>query len=160
LDRIDQVPEGLYGLCVSLDQNTAVIGAERPNEAEVFVNNNGTWSLQQLIIGPDDSDFGTSVKVIGDMLMVTAYDAFNPNGIFSGVAYIFTRGGSTWTAQPDFLMAPGVNGIPGPAQDNQRFGNFATMTKAGSQTIFVIGSQTYSEPSAPLVGAIYTAILH
>src|SRR5207253_1885845 len=92
LDPIDQVPEGLYGLCVSLDQNTAVIGAERPNEAEVFVNNNGTWSLQQLITGPDDSDFGTSVKVIGDMLMVTAYDAFNPHGIFSGVAYIFTRG--------------------------------------------------------------------
>ena len=28
----DQVPEGLYGLCVSLDQSTAVIGAERPDE--------------------------------------------------------------------------------------------------------------------------------
>ncbi len=54
---MDVVAGGLYGLCVSLDGNTAVIGAQRPCEAEVFVNNNGVWSLQSIIQGPEDSDF-------------------------------------------------------------------------------------------------------
>ena len=160
LDPVDQVPAGLYGQCVSLDGNTVVVGAQRPCEAEIFVNNNGTWSLQAIINGPDDSDFGTSVKVIGDLLMVTAYDDLNPSGVQTGDAFIYTRGGSTWTEQPSLYMAPGFNGIPGPGQVEQRFGNFATMTKAGSQTIFVIGSQTYSNPDALRVGAVYTAILH
>ncbi len=57
-------------------------------------------------------------------------------------------------------MARGVNGIPGPGQDKQRFGNFGALTKAGSQTIFVLGSQTYSTPDAAQVGALYTAIMN
>ncbi len=160
LDSSNPIAAGLYGQCVSLDGNTAAVGAQRPNQVEVFINSNGTWSHQALIDGPDDSDFGTSVKVIGDLLMVTAYDDVNPDGIQSGDAFIFTRGGSTWTAHADLYMAPGVNGIPGPAQDKQRFGNFATVTKNGSQTIFVIGSQLYSNPNAARVGAVYTATLN
>jgi hypothetical protein len=128
--------------------------------AEIFINNNGQWSLQALISGPDDSDFGTSVKVIGDLLMVTAYDDVASTGFQTGDAFIYTRGGSTWTEQPSRYMAPGVNGVPGPGQDKQRFGNFATMTKAGSETIFVIGSQLYSNPNAVHVGAVYTATLN
>lgn len=160
LDASDPSAAALYGQCVSLDGNTAVVGAQRPNEVHVFVNNNGSWSEQALLNGPDDSDFGTSLKVIGNMLMVTAYDDVNTIGVQSGDAFVFTRGGSTWTAQPDLYMAPGVHNIPGPAQGLQRFGNFATMTKAGSQTIFVMGSQTYSNPDALHVGAVYTATLN
>jgi FG-GAP repeat protein len=160
LDSSDPSAAALYGQCVSLDGNTAVVGAQRPNEVHVFVNSNGTWSEQALLNGPDDSDFGTSVKVIGDLLMVTAYDDVSTIGVQSGDAFVFTRGGSTWTAQPDLYMAPGVHNIPGPAQVLQRFGNFATMTKAGSQTIFVMGSQTYSNPNAAHVGAVYTATLN
>ena len=160
LDPSDPTAAALYGICVSLDGSTAVVGAERPSEADVFVNNNGTWSQQALVHGPDDSDFGTSLKVIGDMLMVTAYDDFASNGFQSGDAFIYMRGGSTWTEQADLYMAPGVHNIPEPAQGQQRFGNFATMTKNGSQTIFVIGSQTYSNPTASLIGAVYTATLN
>lgn len=160
LDPSDPSVAALYGQCVSLDGNTAVVGAQRPDEVYVFVNNNGTWLQQAILSAPDDSDFGTGLKIIGDLLMVTAYDDVNPNGIQSGDAFIFTRGGSTWSAHADLYMAPGVNGIPGSAQDKQRFGNFATMTKAGSQTIFVIGSQLYSNPDALRVGAVYTATLN
>lgn len=159
-DPVDAVAAGLYGLCVSLAGNTVVIGAQRQCEAEVYFNNNGTWSLQAFITGPEDSDFGTSVKVIGDLLMVTAYDDVSLNGFLSGDAFIYKRGGSTWTEQPNLYMAPGVNGIPGPGQDRQRFGNFSTITKAGSQTIFVIGSQTYSTANLSQAGAVYTAILN
>jgi hypothetical protein len=160
LDPPDPTPFGQYGENVSLDRNTAVIGAPNPSEADIFVNNNGVWSLQALISGPEDSDFGTSVKVVGDLLMVTAYDDVASTGEFSGDAFIYTRGGSTWTEQPSLYMAPGVNGIPGPGQTNQRFGNFSAMTKDGSRTIFVIGSQTYSNPDATQVGAVYTATLN
>lgn len=160
LDPPDPIPAGLYGQCVSLDGNTAVIGAQRANEADVFVLSLGVWSLQQVIDGPDDSDFGTSVNVLGDMLMVTAYEDVSPAGFQSGTAHLYMRGGSTWTERLDLLMAPEVDGIPGPAQDKQRFGNFAAMTRAGSQTIFVFGSQTFSNPDAAQVGAVYTATLH
>lgn len=159
-DPVDVVAAGLFGEFVSLDAKTVAIGAPRPCEAEIFVNNNNTWGLQSIIAGPDDSDFGTSLKVIGDLLMVSAYDDVSPAGIQSGDAFIYTRGGSTWTEQPSLYMAPGFDGIPGPAEDRQRFGNFATMTKAGSKTIFVIGSQLYSNPDASRVGAVYTATLN
>ncbi len=160
LDPVDDVAFGLYGQDVSFDGNTAVIGAPRPNEAEVFVENNGTWSLQAIIPGPDDSDFATSVKIIGDLLMITAYDDVNTDGVFSGDAFVYTRGGSTWTEQTSLYASPGIDGIPGPAVDKQRFGNLAKMTKAGSQTIFVWGSQTYSTATLPQCGALYTAVLH
>ena len=160
LDPPDPVPLGLYGQCVSLDGGTAVIGAPNPNEADVFVLNQGAWSLQQVIAGPDESDFGTSVNVLGDTLMVTAYEDVSPIGFQSGTAHFYTRGGSNWTERSDLLMAPGVDGIPGPAQDRQRFGNFAAMTRVGSRTIFVFGSQTFSLPGVPQLGAAYTATLN
>jgi len=160
LDPPDPVPAGLYGQFVSLDGSTAVVGAPTSSEADIYVQNNGAWSAQALIIGPEDSDFGTSVKVIGDLLLVTSYDDVATTGVFSGDAFIYTRGGSAWTEQPTLYMAPGVNGIPGPGQTNQRFGNFAAMAKAGSRTIFVISSQTYSNPNARQVGAVYTATLN
>ena len=160
LDPPDPVVFGLYGQCVSLDGNTAVIGAQRPSEAEVFVLNQGAWSLQQIIEGPDDSDFGTSVNVLGDMLMVTAYEDVSPIDFKSGAAHFYTRGGSRWTEHADLLMAPAVNGVAGPVQDGQRFGNFAAMTRAGSQTLFVFGSHNFSYPDIPQLGAVYTATLN
>lgn len=160
LDPPDPEIDGLYGQCVSLDGNTAVIGAQRPSEAEVFVQNQGAWSLQQIIEGADDSDFGTSVTVLGDKLMVTAYEDFSPLGFKSGAAHFYTRGGSHWTEHADLLMAPAVNGVPGPVQDNQRFGNFGAMTRVGSQTLFVMGSHTFSDDDIPQLGAVYTATLN
>lgn len=164
LDPVDDVPFGLYGQCVSLDANTVVVGAQQPSEAEVFVNDHGTWGLQQILQGADDSDFGTGVSVIGDLLMVTAYEEVSPIGFQSGVAHLYTRGGSTWTERRDLLMAPEVDGIPGPAQDKQRFGNLAAMTRSGSVTRFVFGSPTYSpdflDPTLRAFGAAYTATLN
>jgi len=164
LDPVDDVAFGLYGLCVALDGNTVVVGAERPSEAEIFVNDHGTWGLQQILAGDDDSDFGTSVSILGDTVMVTAYEDVSPIGFQSGVAHLYKRGGSTWTERLDLLMAPEVDGIPGPAQDRQRFGNFAAMTRSGSVTRFVFGSPTYSpnflDPAQRALGAVYTATLN
>lgn len=159
LDPGHIVPFALYGQSVSLDGNTIVVGDQQPSEAEVFVDQNGMWSLQQILVGPEDSDFGTQVRVIGDLLMVTAYEDVSPAGVQSGTAHAYTRGGSTWTEQTDLLLAPGVHGIPGPPQGGQRFGNLAAMTKNGSETVFVFSSQTYSTDTALHVGAAYTAIL-
>ncbi|HLX68809.1 MAG TPA: FG-GAP repeat protein [Verrucomicrobiae bacterium] len=164
-DPMDDEPEqGLFGELVSLDGNTAVIGEPEASEALIFVSNNSnntnTWSLQAKLEGPDDSDFGTGIKVIGDLLLVTAYEDFNPAGVGTGDAFVFTRGGSTWTQQANLYMAPGFDGIPGPGEVRQRFGNLATMTKDGSRTVFILGSPTFSNPDAPQIGAVYTAILN
>ncbi len=164
-DPMDDEPEqGLFGELVSLDGNTAAIGAPEASEVMVFVNSNSnntnSWSLQIKLQGPDESDFGTGIKVIGDLMMITAYEDFNPAGIASGDAFVFTRGGSTWTQQANLYMAPGFDGIQGPGETRQRFGNLATMTKDGSRTVFILGSPTYSNPGAPQIGAVYTAILN
>jgi len=92
--------------------------------------------------------------------LVTAYEDFNPAGVGTGDAFVFTRGGSTWTQQANLYMAPGFDGIPGPGEVRQRFGNLATMTKDGSRTVFILGSPTFSNPDAPQIGAVYTAILN
>lgn len=165
---------GNYGECVSLDGTTAVVGAGAANDAYVYLNNNGTWSLQAHLTPPDqldDVDFGTAVKVIGDLLMIGAYEDVNGDGVQTGTAYVYTRGGSTWTEHPEFRMAPGINGLPGPEEQGERFANFATMTKLGSQTVFVMAAHTFNapgfDPSDPstwgttrAVGAVYTATLN
>ena len=68
-------------------------------------------------------------------------------------------------------MAPGINNIPGPEQSGERFANFVTMTKLGSQTIFVMGAHVLDAPgfdptnpstwaATRAIGAVYTATLN
>lgn len=175
LDPSDPLVFGNYGDDVSVDGNTAVIGGPIANEVDAYISVNGSWSQQAHLIVPDaspdgstDTNFGTSLKVIGDVLMVGAYDDVNAEGVQTGKAYVYTRGGSTWTEHPDLEMAPGDNNFPGPAESFQRFANFATMTRLGSQMLFVIASHTFSDPAIDStnllttlhVGAVYTATLN
>lgn len=174
LDPAFPVAFGNYGESVSLDGTTAVVGAGAANDAYVYLNSSGNWTLQAHLTpadGLDDVDFGTALKVIGDLLLVGAYEDINANGNSTGVAYIYTRGGSTWTEHPDLRMAPGVGNLPGPAQDGERFANYATMTKAGSQTVFVLGvnllnapgfdpSDTSTWAATKALGGIYTATMN
>lgn len=159
-------PFALFGIGVSLDGDTAVVGAPGINAATVYVRSNGAWSLQQMIEGPvlnEDGDFGTGLKLSGDTLLVTAYEDFRASdGLQTGRAFVYRRGGSTWTDQADLTMEPGSNGIPAPAVNIQRFGNVVTMAKVGSATEFVMGSPGLSDPSAQIgsEGGVYTAILN
>lgn len=158
--------DALFGTGVSLDGNTAAVGNPGVGIASVFTENSGFWTLQQQITGPvlnSDSDFATSLKVIGDVLLIGAYEDFRSSDeLQTGTAFVYRRGGSTWTEQADLLMAPEQNGLPGPGVANQRFANLVTMTHIGSTTLFVIGSPGLSNPALQegSVGGAYTTIVN
>ena len=161
----DPAPAALFGIGLCISGDTIGIGApgegvfeDQPGSAYMFVNNNGVWTQQAKLQGNGTqagAEFGTSLALVGNTLLVGAYD--DPlNGM--GTAHIFLRNGSTWTDQ--YLLAPGINGIPGPGSPDQRFANAVAMD--GSNT-FIMGSPTYSIPgnsSSFHVGAIYRVTLH
>ena len=156
----------LFGTGVSLDGSTAAVGAPVADIASVYIQNSGFWTLQQQITGPvlnPDGDFATSLKVIGDTLLIGAYEDFRSSDqLQTGTAFVYRRGGSTWTEQQDLRMAPEQNGLPGPGVNIQRFANLVTMTHIGSATLFVLGSPGLSNPDLQeaSVGGVYTAIVN
>jgi len=68
----------------------------------------------------DDDQFGYSVAIAGDTMVVGAYVLASDNGAASGSAYVFTRStGSTWTEQAKLTASDGA------AED--RFGESVTI---------------------------------
>ncbi|MCH8056663.1 MAG: FG-GAP repeat protein [Proteobacteria bacterium] len=122
----------LFGFSVAISGDTVVVGAsgedsnatgingdENDNSAEnagavyVFTRNEKQWSQQAYLkasnTGAGD-DFGASVAIFGDTLMIGAQlEASNATGINgdqsdnsaiqAGAAYVFTRSGMTWSQQ-------------------------------------------------------------
>jgi len=93
----------LFGYSVSVDGNTAVIGAYKNDpcgtdsgSAYVITRSGSTWSLQQKLI-PEDGDandhFGYSVDIWDYVVSVGAPGWSNS----AGAAYTFVRYGSTWS---------------------------------------------------------------
>lgn len=153
----DPLNAGLFGLGTAVSGNTIVVGApgsgpdeDQQGSAYVFVNNNGTWSREAKLMAPAavsgaGDEFGTSVALIGNTLLVGAYE--NPFNLEAGTAHVFVRDSSGWSVAQFLQAADGVS--------NQRFANSVTM--ADSKT-FICGSPT---ASAPLFnsGAVYSFTL-
>jgi hypothetical protein len=98
-----------FGVSVSLDGNTALIGAEdyalnRHGYAYVFTRTGTTWTEQQMLDASDSMSgacFGVSVSLDGNTALIGAsnWDATGDSQENSGSAYVFTRTGVTWTQQ-------------------------------------------------------------
>ena len=104
------------GVAVSVFGDTAVVGAWMDDtaggpdagSAYVFVRSGTTWTLQQQLLAADGAagdNFGTSVSVFGDTVVVGAPLDDTAAGADSGSAYVFVRSGTTWTQQAQFLPA-------------------------------------------------------
>jgi hypothetical protein len=97
-----------FGVSVSMDGNTAVIGAHLDAEggsgsgsAYVFVREGTNWIEQAKLTASDaatDDNFGRSVSVDGDTALIGAYHD-DDGGSDSGSAYVFVRNGTNWTQQ-------------------------------------------------------------
>lgn len=104
-----------FGKAVALDGDTAVVGAPDDDSngadagsAYAFARRDGSWSrVSTLRAGDADDNFGESVAVDGDVLVVGAPRDEDPNGTFSGSAYAFSRAGSTWHRQATLAAADG-----------------------------------------------------
>jgi hypothetical protein len=96
---------GYFGSSVSLDGDTALIGADRSESAYVFVRDGMAWSQQAKLTAADgaaNGQFGISVGVDGDTALIGADR--------SESAYVFVRSGTTWSQQSRLTADDGANG--------------------------------------------------
>ncbi|MCB1209737.1 MAG: hypothetical protein KDK97_10440, partial [Verrucomicrobiales bacterium] len=105
-----------FGQAVSLSGDTLVASASRATttggtlagRVSIYFRTAGTWALQQTVEAGDTAasdQFGYSLAVDGDSLIVGAPYRDDVATSDSGAAYTFTRSGSVWT-QEQKLTAP------------------------------------------------------
>jgi hypothetical protein len=104
-----------FGSSVAVDGNTAVVGARFANieltsdqgAAYVFNRSGTTWTEQDKLVAVDGTygdEFGVSVAIEGDTVLVGAWGANWGGTSNNGAAYVFTRYGTSWS-QEDKLVA-------------------------------------------------------
>jgi hypothetical protein len=132
-----------FGVSVSLDDDTAIIGASgdygATGAAYIFIRSNTSWVQQVKLKAPDGSmldHFGDAVAISGDIAVIGAPGWHND----TGAAYVFARTGTTWTLEAT-LTAPG--GAPGD--------DFAWRLALDNQTIIIGACQENSNRGAAYV---------
>jgi len=107
-----------FGNSVSISGDYAIVGAYYDDvngmvdsgSAYVFFRSGTSWSQQAKLTASDGAAFdyfGWSVSISGDYAIVGAYGD-DVNGSFSGSAYIFLRGGTSWSQQAKFTASDGA----------------------------------------------------
>ena len=112
----DRAASDQFGDSVSISSTRAVIGApsEDPSgvngagSAYIFVRSGTTWSQQAKLVASDKDvydQFGYSVSISGDYVIVGAFRE-DPSGVTNaGSAYIFVRSGTTWSQQAKLVAS-------------------------------------------------------
>ena len=109
-----------FGFSVGLSGETVVVGAisksgavRGQGAAYVFVRSGGVWTQQQLLTADDGAtgdEFGYSVAVSGNTVVVGAgIDTIGGNSD-QGSAYVFVRSGTIWTQQQKLTVDDGAAG--------------------------------------------------
>lgn len=119
LIAFDGLAQDFFGVSVSIDDDTVVIGAANDDvaanpdqgSAYVFLRSGVTWTQQAKLTASDGAasdSFGISVSLAEDTVLVGAHFAdigVNPN---QGAGYVFTRTGTTWTQQAKLTASDGL----------------------------------------------------
>lgn len=160
----DGVRFDYFGYAVAVSGDTIVVGAPQDNigtqsdagSAYVFVRSGNTWTQQTKLVAADAAtgdNFGTSVSIWGDTIIIGAPRDNVGAATDQGSAYVFTRDGTTWTQQTR-LSAP--DGLA-----NDQFGSSVAIsaetaivgapndaigseTNQGSASVFVRSGATWS----------------
>ena len=106
LTAADAAPDDRFGDSVSIHGDTAVVGAAEDDDAGsgsgsayVFLRTGTSWTQQQKLTAADaapDEQFGDAVSIYGDTVVVGA-TGDDDGGTDSGSAYVFVRGGTSWS---------------------------------------------------------------
>ncbi len=119
LTASDGTTSDFFGISVALSGDYALVGAFRDDiganndqgSAYVFMRSGNTWTQQAKLIASDGASgetFGQSVAISGDYAVVGAsLDAIGGNA-GQGSAYVFVRGGGTWTQQTKLIASDGA----------------------------------------------------
>jgi hypothetical protein len=129
-------------VAISSDGNTVASGApgNLSSQGAVYIHtrSGSTWSQQAKIIPSNvasSDQFGISLDITTNGNMIVAGSSLHNGG--NGVAYIFTRSGTTWTQQYELIPTDLANG--------DSFGYSVTVSNDGS--IVMVGSPN-SDPGA------------
>lgn len=100
-----------FGEAVAISGDTIVVGAWKHGSngaAFVFVRSGDEW-IEQAKLEPANptpaEEFGRSVEIEGDSIIVGSLRVTFPDALTSGAAYVFARTGDTWAMQ-GFLTPP------------------------------------------------------
>ena len=146
-----------FGRSVAVSGDTAVIGAHyddhaggtNAGSAYVFVRSGGVWIQQARLTASDAAtgdEFGYSVAISGDTVVIGAIYDSHAAGIYAGSAYVFVRSGGVWTQQAKLTAADAAAGydwgysvaVSGDtAVIGARYNDHAGGTQAGSAYVFV-----------------------
>jgi FG-GAP repeat len=106
-----------FGGAVAISADTAVVGAVFHDDvasdagaAYVFVRSGTSWIQQAKLVAADraaDDQLGVSVAVSVDTVVVGSTND-DDQGDRSGSAYVFVRGGTSWTQQAKLTAADGA----------------------------------------------------
>jgi hypothetical protein len=151
---------------LSSDGNTAIVGGHRDNNfigsVWVYTRNGSTWIQQgpKLTgtgsVGPSEQGFSVSLSSDGNTALV---GGGSDNGL-TGAAWVFTRGGGTWTQQGSKLVGTGAIGsaAQGYSVSISADGNTAIIggnrdnTNAGAAWVFTRSGDVWSQQGTKLVG--------
>jgi hypothetical protein len=104
-----------WGNTIAMGGDTAVVGSRQQNgfgAVYVFVRSAGGWTQQARLTANDEilnDDFGYSVGISGEYIVVGA-PAARPNGDpYRGAAYVFQRSGTTWTQVAKLVASDGAS---------------------------------------------------
>jgi hypothetical protein len=110
-----------FGASVGISGGTVVVGADSDEvygnayqgSAYVFVRSDTTWRLQAQLIAANGSagdQFGLSVAISADRLVVGSSSDEIEGNISQGSAYVFVRNGSTWSQERKLTAEDGAEG--------------------------------------------------
>jgi hypothetical protein len=106
-----------FGIAISLSGETALIGASQADPgpatgaAYVFVRSGTTWAQQAKLVASDglSSDyFGVAVSLSGDLAVIGAEYASLVGRSQAGTAYVYARGGTSWTQEAKLIAFDGA----------------------------------------------------
>lgn len=132
LTASDGAAGDLFGRSIFIYGDTLVVGAynkkvgvnNTQGAAYIFTRSNGTWTEQQKLTSSDGAagdNFGVSVSLYEDTVVIGAFFKTVTGKLNSGKAYVFTRTAGVWTEQQILTASDGA------AED--RFGFWVAVEK-------------------------------
>jgi hypothetical protein len=185
-----------FGLSVAISGDTIVVGAKQEDSnqttitngatasannsffssgaAYVFKRSGTTWAQEAYLKAPNAnvaSQFGTSVAISGDTIVVGAYRessnqttitngttaSSNTSAGFAGAAYVFKRTGATW-AQEAYLKAPNAEALDHFGRATSISGDTivsCALYEASNQSFVTNGTSASADNSMASAGACY-----
>lgn len=154
LTATDGAAGDYFGQSIAVSGNTIVVGAPQhmvgsnstQGAAYVFLQTGGTWSLQAELTASDGAafdQFGSSVAVDGNTIVVGARGRTVGSNNSQGAVYVFAQSGGTWSQQAELTAA-----------DSAAYNYFGNSVALSGSTI-VIGAPGHGTGSNTSQGAAY-----